>query len=343
MNLARTIIILGSIIFLPTAESAQPKMLDGYYFPKDYIEALRNSGSPHYASDNTHTGLIAEIAHKAGLLSISFGNFREGIGKLEFDQEGTIVSHNPFEKFIYRNEKEFSLLIGGNETQFSWVGKIEDFFRKYTLAGSYIDQNGQPHTFGISGEALFMGQPIQYSVQADPDNSGFDAFFIEKGGRIETQYGYKMKADRLDIYKVTNPLSYDAQIQEPPILILKRKNTSTVKGESGRTETRLVLNFDRLVDLLYRGKSTVELAKEGKTMDGYLRSLSSEQIKILRNAIFAGKGYKFDTPSLSQYFLNKYSDYKPVSKKVTTTEWERRNIEYLSSIEKDARSSGNTR
>jgi len=78
-------------------------------------------------------------------------------------------------------------------------------------------------------------------------------------------------------------------------------------------------------------------------MDGYLRSLSNKQIKILRNAIFAGKGYRFDTPWLRQYFNSKYSDYKPVSKKVSTTEWEKRNIEYLSGLEKDTKSSVNSR
>lgn len=92
------------------------------------------------------------------------------------------------------------------------------------------------------------------------------------------------------------------------------------------------LESDRLVGFLYEDRY-LDIKKE--QVRKYLMSRTSDEIRLMRNAIFARYGYKFKTAWLEDYF--KYNMVYKISENqsVPLSPLDKRNISYLLRIEKE--------
>ena len=118
----------------------------------------------------------------------------------------------------------------------------------------------------------------------------------------------------------------------------KKGHISTIKliEEALEYKTKLdtsSITVDKLVRQIFDDES-IQISKEGKDIEKYLLDLNVKDIKLIKNAIFARKCYKFSTLWITEYFEKNFPSYEPRSIKVNMTKIDRGNVKYLKSIEK---------
>lgn len=68
---------------------------------------------------------------------------------------------------------------------------------------------------------------------------------------------------------------------------------------------------------MYKGNN-YNFSNEDEKLIQYVKEHATlYELRLLRNAIFASKGYKFTNPNITIYFKDNFSDYKPTTKKIT--------------------------
>lgn len=88
-----------------------------------------------------------------------------------------------------------------------------------------------------------------------------------------------------------------------------------------------------LVRQLYE-KPNTDLEKLSIKEKKILSELSYYEIKAVKNAIFARKGYTFKAIWLDKYFSNHFEEYKPITKKIILSDMDKKNLKLLRNLEK---------
>ncbi|MGX2957423.1 YARHG domain-containing protein [Ursidibacter arcticus] len=92
----------------------------------------------------------------------------------------------------------------------------------------------------------------------------------------------------------------------------------------------IILNFPILVAAQTQSFSHCEQCSEHLITEAELKQLTSRELKLVLNSIYARKGYVFKTPEIQRYFELKQW-YKPVedNSQITFNQFEKRNIAIL--------------
>lgn len=117
----------------------------------------------------------------------------------------------------------------------------------------------------------------------------------------------------------------------------KKGHTSTIKLIKDALAYKPKLSASSITaDFLIKqvfSDGTIQISKEGKIIEKFLMGLQAKEIKLIRNAIFARKNYKFSTPWITDYFEKHFPSYDPKSTKVSMTKIDKDNVRYLKKIE----------
>lgn len=89
---------------------------------------------------------------------------------------------------------------------------------------------------------------------------------------------------------------------------------------------------EMFIDKLYKDPG-YQLYEAPYRVVHFLERVTMEGLRLMRNSIFARKGYKFKDQELASYFRGRFSDYKGNSKDVSVTDIDKENIEFLKSLE----------
>lgn len=76
-----------------------------------------------------------------------------------------------------------------------------------------------------------------------------------------------------------------------------------------------------------------DLSAHDKDLGKFLRIQTNETLRLLRNAIFARKNYKFDDPHLTEYFSKRFPAYRPLVHRYDMSDVDKRNVQYIKEIE----------
>ncbi len=82
----------------------------------------------------------------------------------------------------------------------------------------------------------------------------------------------------------------------------------------------------------------IDLEKQQDDLMLYLMNRTYEELRLIRNSIFAGKNYKFKDKRLSSYYANLFKDYRPQHNNVRLSNLETKNVNLLVNLEKIAKS-----
>lgn len=93
------------------------------------------------------------------------------------------------------------------------------------------------------------------------------------------------------------------------------------------------LGLNTLANILYIDRF-IRLSQEGQNIQKVLRRFNKSELNILKNAIFAGKGYSFTSSKLDKYFRRNFKSYRPTKKNIHLSYIERKNVEFLKGYER---------
>lgn len=82
----------------------------------------------------------------------------------------------------------------------------------------------------------------------------------------------------------------------------------------------------------------IDLEKQKDDLMLYLMNRTYEELRLIRNSIFAGKNYKFKDKGLKGYYADLFKDYRPQHDNVRLSNIETKNINLLVNLEKMAKS-----
>ncbi len=100
-------------------------------------------------------------------------------------------------------------------------------------------------------------------------------------------------------------------------------------------------SFEDILAHLYRG-GEIHLVGGSREVTDYLTTLKPRKLQILRNAIFAGKGYRFKTKWLGKYFQSHFPEYRGTKNSVALRPWEKQNVALLLRLQ-ESEEKGRTR
>jgi hypothetical protein len=195
---------------------------EGGYLRKSYLDHVYATHSD--LVDMSFDGLIAAgVSVKNGRSSIMWiWNFHEGDatrwvrgdGNLYLDDERAEVSDKYQIRVISNHEFE---IVNPKEYAGKFV-RVEGFdqeIRNATIAGSYVDENGQRYRFNVLGVARFPDKAYEYTITLDHIEHHFDS--IQLGNELMK---YERHQDDLILTKLKSEGFYEPE--DKPFLRLKR-------------------------------------------------------------------------------------------------------------------------
>jgi hypothetical protein len=94
-----------------------------------------------------------------------------------------------------------------------------------------------------------------------------------------------------------------------------------------------LVSVTSIIERLYRDPS-FDLSAQGQSLIKFLQKQTPETLRRIRNTIFARKNYRFEDQVLSEFFRKNFPTYRPMTRDVTMSETDRRNVDLLRKIEK---------
>lgn len=82
--------------------------------------------------------------------------------------------------------------------------------------------------------------------------------------------------------------------------------------------------------------SKYDIIRDSNLAKEFLSRISMQNMRLIRNAIFARKNYIFRDNELTVFYKNKFGTYKPESQNVVVSEIDKKNIKFLMALEKIA-------
>ncbi len=122
-------------------------------------------------------------------------------------------------------------------------------------------------------------------------------------------------------YRNSSPLEYAMSMSYTEVVTIIEEE---LKKEKHRGR---ILNVEDIVERVYRDKAFV--LEESYEADEIIKYSTKDQLRIIKNAIFARKNYKFNSRDLLSYYGGKFDKYKPLTKKVKLSQVDKTNLEYI--------------
>lgn len=116
----------------------------------------------------------------------------------------------------------------------------------------------------------------------------------------------------------------------------KRENAELIEKALSRYEEEGQAQLaakNGLARLLYDNPN-MDLTKLNNEQQQFLKTCNKTELKIIRNVIFARYNYDFDTEWLIAYYATHFEKYKPVTKHITLTDIDKKNIGVILELEK---------
>lgn len=195
-------------------------------------------------------------------------------------------------------------------------------------------------------------------IAARKDNIKIVRFLVEAGADIEYTYFFSNDAaetplavatafGNLEIIKYL--LSRGAKIHEVTEVAYFRGQSALdyarTKGfenvvsyiENGLIKGKFIKEHkvDDYIEKLFKDLAYV-LNTEKSSAKTFLNRISMGNLKLLRNAIFARKNYKFNDVELTKYYLEKFPSYKPSTIKINVNGIDKMNIKFIKQLEQQA-------
>jgi hypothetical protein len=189
----------------------------GNYLSVEYINLLKQTRSPITAGKHTDYRQYITIGFSVEYKQIyirGMGSFHEGLEGLVTDQSLNIVSDKFGDtpaKIKVLSRFEFSIAVGGKDLVYRYVGNLQNYISRHTLAGMFKDSKGGMYSFTEDGLASFPNRTFQYEVDPDYVMSSFDNFYevLPQGGG--TVYGFKFDKNKLELFNMGGPMGEDPE------------------------------------------------------------------------------------------------------------------------------------
>lgn len=203
-----TIVLLFSIWSNLLADQSSKNMHEleaGNYLSDRYIKILEKTHSPLTAEEGAlKLVVVKKLNNFAEILPIM--NFHEGGPSFRVEHSGAVTLNNAagldIKHYTVRINKYDELTLGFNDfspEKFILTKDLQDFIRRKSVAGSYIDNEGRSYKFEPNGIAITPTSTFRYTVGVDHIPYHFD--YIEDSDTHQI-YRFVRKKCHLEIYKV---------------------------------------------------------------------------------------------------------------------------------------------
>lgn len=219
-----SLLVWNTTVIASVVEKELP-LQRGDYLSVEYIDMLKQTRSPITAGKHTDYRQYITIGYSAVYKQIyirGMGSFHEGLEGLVTDKSLNIVSDKFGEtpaKIKVLSRFEFSIAVEGKVLVYRYVGNLQNYIARNTVAGKYKDNKGGLYIFTEEGLATFPDRKFQYEVPTDL-TMGFDQIFEIPIRRDGLKYGFKVVNNELQLFKIVGEF-----VDEPesiPFLTLTR-------------------------------------------------------------------------------------------------------------------------
>jgi len=264
----------------------------GGWYDEAYIETLLETKSIADAMKSSKSPLLLIFKSKSGVEQTNYSNFHEAGGDIIYPlSEHEFGVYKPsglkniksteldIDRFILPKNTDGPLRWYSSPGQYTTYIKISSFgsMLHYTLLdGEYVDSNGNKYTFD-QGSASWPSRQFHYEIKLDLAFIGSDCFVDVDNDSMEfptNLIGFQKNDSSLELFKLRLEPKYkmEAEREDKPFVILTQ-----------------------LVPLHYY-KST---------RFSRLELRSDEELRYLRNEIFARHGQSFNNQEFRLFFHNK--------------------------------------
>ena len=228
--LLRTLFFLGAMLFtgsvVATSSGAVQKLPIqlGDYLSVEYIDFLIQTRSPIAAGEQSDQRRYCSVEFntKDNKIYFGIGNFHDSEALYVTDTTLRNVAkvHGQLPvAFKVLSRSEFSIRFDSKVHIYRYVGKLQNYIARNTVAGKYKDNKGGLYTFTEEGLATFPDRKFHYKVPTDL-TMGFDQIFEIPIRRDGLKYGFKVANNELQLFKIVGEF-----VDEPeaiPFLTLTR-------------------------------------------------------------------------------------------------------------------------
>jgi hypothetical protein len=213
ISLLRTLLLLGAFVCAGNTVAKSgvavqefPLQL-GDYLTVEYIDLLSQTQSPITACEKSDSRQYIKINFNAKNNLIGFtlmGNFHEGLGGIVTDTSMKTIRDDFGKtpaKLKVLSRSEFSISVEGKTLIYRYVGNLNQYIARNTIAGKYKDDKGGLYTLTEEGLAKFPDHIFRYEVPTDL-MFGFDQFYEIPQHRDGIKYGFKVVNKELQLFKI---------------------------------------------------------------------------------------------------------------------------------------------
>ena len=215
---------------VPSATEAAFTLKPGTYVRAAYLSSLKKTHSPLKSSGENSVGAALLKRHGTGVTIQLIHNFHEGEDARVVEADG--VTHmadadleGSYDALHLDIESEEAFAIVEPKKYAGGFVRIDDFkdlVRRYTVAGTWLDEAGLTYRFKENGTAVFPDRSIDYWVITDHvTDVHFDAIYVDRdssGG--PGCWGFELEGDELRLYETSG--DYHGVRADEPFLRLQR-------------------------------------------------------------------------------------------------------------------------
>lgn len=287
--------------------------LQGSWYNSSFLGVLQKTKSVHQALYGVYF-VAFEITKEQQADSyewLSIFNFHEGLNRqlagISVVDDSTYAlectdcyDENTHFQLLSKDGLRFS-----DGKEFKRIQNFTSFVNELTVSGVYVDDQSQIYFFYKNGLSLWPNDKFYYEVGLDLVEFPADYFHIisrEDENGQPVYYFVKASLVGLEVYKAVSEGGGIPVFNKEPFLKLSKYEREF---------------YDYLDEARFK----------------HLEEQSKEQLRLLRNEIFARHRHSFDSPDLRRYFANKpwYHEYK--NHKVSLDELSEAELKILTRIQ----------
>ena len=221
----------------------------GGYMTATFIEALKKTRSPFYAvkhSDYPPNITITYDEKLSNYIYFTGFDFRSGLDTFKADKAlKNITSTSPYARRAAKvpnwSHTTFSFLsnwqtlegvastkklnpkVSLKKVDYVYVGNLNRFINRNTIAGKYKDSEGRLYIFTEEGKATFPERSFSYEVVLDPAVGDFDSFItdVRKAYGFWEHFAFKVDKDTLQLFNIISEDANDEPESSPFVTLMR--------------------------------------------------------------------------------------------------------------------------
>ena len=291
VRIALLIVLISTYSAFAEKRQLTLKDLQGSWYKSSFLDVLQKTKSVHRAVFGVHF-VAFEITGDRQFERYNWlliYNFHEGINRqltgisIVDDHTYSLVCTDCYENTHFKLLST-DVLCFSQGPEFKRIHNFASYVNEMTVSGVYVNDQGQIYFFYKNGLSLWPDDKFYYEV-------GLDQVFYP--------------ADYIKIKNRKDESGY------PLIYFFKATETSLELFEAVYEEDGIPVQAKELILKLSRyEKEFCHYLDDGRFQ--HLEAQSKEQLKLLRNEIFARHRHSFDSSDMRSYFNNQpwYHEYK---------------------------------